>query len=280
MSSTASGRARAGAVRTFFAVTYPAAVWDSRRFILIGVALTVRARHPHGRLADPRPEGARRVGVAPAAPGVRPGPVRAVLLGPAPRPVLHPGHDQQHPRVVRGLRRRRRSSASSACSRWSPTASTWARPAAWMITGGSGLRFFGLILPARPARALGHLHRGRHRPAPRVVADRARRPHPRLGAGRAGAPVDRGRHRAHHHVRLRRHDRGVRHRQQPARRRCGWPSGSSAWLAYVAYLVVFGRAAAAQGFTGDLGEVRRAADRRAGAALDQGQSRPVALTLR
>jgi len=34
-------RARTGrAVRTFFVVTYPAAVWDSRRFIMIAVALT------------------------------------------------------------------------------------------------------------------------------------------------------------------------------------------------------------------------------------------------
>ena len=37
--------------------------------------------------------------------------------------------------------------------------------------------------------------------------------------------------------------------------------GVAAWLAYMTYLVGFGRAAAAQGFTGELGEVERAADR-------------------
>ena len=43
--------------------------------------------------------------------------------------------------------------------------------------------------------------------------------------------------------------------------------GVIAWTAYVTYLVVCGRAAAAQGFTGELGEVERDADRRAADAL-------------
>ena len=44
--------------------------------------------------------------------------------------------------------------------------------------------------------------------------------------------------------------------------------GVVAWLAYVTYLVGFGRAAAAKGFTGELGEVDRAADRTAARRLD------------
>ena len=44
--------------------------------------------------------------------------------------------------------------------------------------------------------------------------------------------------------------------------------GVIAWLAFMTYLVVCGRAAAARGFTGAMGEIEREADRRAAAALD------------
>ena len=44
--------------------------------------------------------------------------------------------------------------------------------------------------------------------------------------------------------------------------------GVIAWVAFMTYLVVFGRAAAARGFTGAMGEIERDADRRAAAALD------------
>ncbi|MGZ4710414.1 MAG: stage II sporulation protein M, partial [Acidimicrobiales bacterium] len=44
--------------------------------------------------------------------------------------------------------------------------------------------------------------------------------------------------------------------------------GVTAWLAFMTYLVVLGRAAAARGFTGAMGEVEREADRLAAASLD------------
>ena len=44
--------------------------------------------------------------------------------------------------------------------------------------------------------------------------------------------------------------------------------GVVAWTAFMTYLVVQGRAAAARGFTGAMGEVEREADRQAAAALD------------
>ena len=48
------------AVRTFFVVTYPAAVWDSRRFVMLGVALTFVPAIAVRRLAGGRCPGARR----------------------------------------------------------------------------------------------------------------------------------------------------------------------------------------------------------------------------
>ena len=50
--------------------------------------------------------------------------------------------------------------------------------------------------------------------------------------------------------------------------------GVAAWLAYVTYLVVFGRAAAAQGFTGELGEVRAGRRPTSGPAADQSSTTP------
>ena len=51
---------------------------------------------------------------------------------------------------------------------WSATASTSGQAGAWMITGGSGLRFFGLILPHGLLELSAICIAGGHRPAPRA----------------------------------------------------------------------------------------------------------------
>ncbi len=252
-------------LRTFFAVTYPAAVWDSRRFILVAAAFMF---------------------------------VPAILLGawlihdPRALDASMPRAERQH--YVRDQFEQYYSDQPHAQFFTKVTVNNilvsfeafgggvafgvfgvlalvanglnLGAAGAWMITGGSGLRFFGLIAP----------HGLLELSAICIAA----------GAGlRLGwmliAPGDR--------------TRGAAMAQQGRRSITiviglmtmfvcagtieGFVTGSNlapllrvvigvaAWTAYVTYLVVFGRRAAAQGFTGELGEVDRAADRRAGALV-------------
>jgi uncharacterized membrane protein SpoIIM required for sporulation len=279
------------AIRTFFAVTYPAAVWDSRRFIAIGAALTF---------------------------------VPAILLAAwlihDPRALDASGSPQQRQEYVQNQFEQYYSDQPHALFFTEVTTNNivvsfeafaggaalcvlgaivlitnglnLGQAAAWMITGGSGLRFFGLIIPhgllelsaiciaGGSGLRLGWL----------VIAPGDRT--------RSAAFVEQGRRSIS--VVL-----GLTTMFLAAGTIEGFVTGSSlppgvrvaigvvAWLAYMAYLVVFGRRAASVGFTGEMGEVRRARDRRAAAALaavgdaplqadvaTPAQSRPVALTLR
>ncbi len=140
-------RARRGnAIRTFFAITYPAAVWDSRRFILIGVALTFVPAILLGAwlIRDPR----------------------ALDASGSPRErqeyVQHQFEqyysDQPHAQfftevTVNNIIVSFEAFAGGAAFlvlgvlALVTNGLNLGQAGAWMITGGSGLRFFGLILP-------------------------------------------------------------------------------------------------------------------------------------
>jgi uncharacterized membrane protein SpoIIM required for sporulation len=253
-------------LRTFFAVTYPAAVWDSRRFVMIGAAFMF---------------------------------VPALLIGAwlihDPRALDASGSRTERQHYVRDQFEQYYSDQPHALFFTKVTVNNilvafeafgggaafmlfgilalvangvnLGVVGAWMITAGSGERFFGLIAP----------HGLLELSAICIAA----------GAGlRLGwvliAPGDR--------------TRGAAAAEQgrrsiaiamgiPTMFICagtieGFVTGSNlapglriligvvAWVAYVTYLVVFGRRAAAQGYTGELGEVRRATDRLAAREAD------------
>jgi uncharacterized membrane protein SpoIIM required for sporulation len=251
------------AVRTFFVVTYPAAVWDSRRYVMLGVALTFvpallvgawlvgdaralnatgtpRERHqyvhdefeqyysdqPHAQFFTEVTTNNIRVSFVAFAGGAALGLIGILEL------------------VINGL--------------------NLGQAAAWMITDGSGWRFLGLILPhglleltaiciaGGTGLRLGWLIIAPgDRPRSVALGEQGRRSiviiiglmTMFLAAGTiegfiTGANLPAG-------VKV--------------------AIGATAWLAYVGYLVAFGRAAAAQGFDGDLDEVQRAMDQRAAA---------------
>ena len=253
-------------IRTFFAVSYPAAVWDSRRFILIGVALVFVPALMMGAwlLHDSRALDAS------ASPSER-------------HTYVHDRFEQYYSEqphalfftevTTNNIRVSFLAFAGGAafCVLGAFMLVTngvaLGQAAAWMISEGDTMRFFGLILP-----------HGLLELSAICIAG---------GAGlRLGwtliAPGDRTRGEA-----MAEQGRrsiviviGLMTMFVAAGTIEGFVTGSGlapaprvaigvvAWTAYVTYLVVFGRAAAAQGFTGALGEVERAADRRSGAALD------------
>ena len=97
---------------------------------------------------------------------------------------------------------------------------------------------------ARPARAVRH-RRGRRRRAGHRVGDhRPGRPHPHRRPGGAGSPLGGDRARPGARLRRRRHDRGLRHPQRPAHRRCASRIGVAVFVAFWTYVVVLGRRAA------------------------------------
>ena len=201
-------------LRTFFAVTYPAAVWDSRRFVLIGAALLFVPAILFGAwlINDPR---------ALEASGSRQ--ERQIYVNDQfEQYYSNQPHAQFFTEVtVNNILVSFISFAGGAlfCVFGAYELLTngllLGRAGAWMITGGSGLRFFGLIAPhgllelsaiciaAGTGLRLGWL----------LIApgDRTRR----RGAGRAGAPVDHRGDGAGHDVHLRGHHRGLRHGQRP-----------------------------------------------------------------
>ena len=253
-------------IRTFFAVSYPAAVWDSRRFVLIGAALMF-------------------------VPAI----LMAVWLLHSPKAIDASGSPSERQTYVDDRFEQYYSNQPHALFFTQVTTNNilvsflafaggaalcvpgayalftnglnLGQAAAWMISEGDTVRFFGLILP-----------HGLLELSAICIAG---------GTGlRLGwtliAPGDRTRSSA---------------MAQQGRRSIviamglmtmfiaagtieGFVTGSGlppairvaigvlAWLAYVGYLVVYGRAAASRGFTGELGEVERAADRLAASQLD------------
>ncbi len=101
-------------VGRFFAVTFPAAVWHARRFVLVSALLLLVPAVAVGGLDRDLGRGPRRRRPRGGAGGLPRGGLRGVLLVGARGAVRHRGHRQQHPGVHPGLRRRDRPSASGA----------------------------------------------------------------------------------------------------------------------------------------------------------------------
>ena len=246
-------------LRTFFLVTYPAAVWDSRRFVLVGAALLFLPALAMGAwlLHDPRALDASG--------------------SPAERQVYVQDQfeqyysDQPHAQFFTEVTVNNilvsfiAFAGGAALGVFGVLALVnnglhLGQAGAWMISGGSGLRFFGLIAPhgllelsAICIAAGTGLRLGWVLIAP---GDRTR----------ATAAAEQGRRSIAVVM-------GLTTMFVCAGTIEGFVTGSglapglrvavgvAAWLAYMTYLVAFGRAAAAQGFTGELGEVERARDR-------------------
>ena len=250
----------ADVARTFFRVTYPAAVWDSRRFVLVGAVLLF---------------------------------VPAIAMGAwllhSPRALDASGSPARRQEYVQDQFEQYYSDQPHALFFTEVTVNNIGvsfiafaggaafgvfgvlelirnglgigQAAAWMISAGSGMRFFGLIAPhgllelsAICIAAGTGLRLGWVLIAP---GDRTR----------AAAAAEQGRRSIAVVI-------GLTTMFLAAGTIEGFVTGSGlapalrvavgvvAWLAYMTYLIAFGRAAAAQGFTGELGEVDRARDRR------------------
>jgi uncharacterized membrane protein SpoIIM required for sporulation len=253
-------------IRTFFAVSYPAAVWDSRRFILIGVALLFVPALMMGAwlLHDPRALDAS------ASPTDR-------------STYVHDQFEQYYsaqPHALFftevtvnniGVSFLAFAGGAAFCVFGAYFMITngvaLGQAGAWMINEGETMRFFGLILPhgllelsAICIAGGAGLRLGWTLIAP---GDRAR----------GAAMVEQGRRSIVIVI-------GLMTMFVAAGTIEGFVTGSglapaprvavgaAAWIAYVTYLVVQGRAAAARGFTGELGEVERAADQLAARQFD------------
>ena len=247
-------------LRTFFLVTYPAAVWDSRRFVLIGAALLFVPAIAMGAwlLHDPRALDASG--------------------SPARRQVyVHDQFEQYYSDQPHALFFTEVTVNNIGVSFIAFAGGAAfgvfgvfelirnglgiGQAGAWMISAGSGMRFFGLIAPhgllelsAICIAAGTGLRLGWVLIAP---GDRTR----------SAAAAEQGRRSIAVVM-------GLTTMFIAAGTIEGFVTGSglapvlrvavgvAAWLGYMSYLIVFGRAAAAQGFTGELGEVDRALDRR------------------
>jgi uncharacterized membrane protein SpoIIM required for sporulation len=253
-------------IRTFFAVSYPAAVWDSRRFILIGVALVFV---PALMMATWLLHSPRALDAS-ASPSER-------------QTYVHDRFEQyysDHPHALfftevttNNIRVSFLAFAGGAAFcvigafMLFTNGAALGQAAAWMISEGDTLRFFELILPhgllelsAICIAGGAGLRLGWTLIAP---GDRPR----------AAAMAEQGRRSIVIVI-------GLMTMFVAAGTIEGFVTGSGlapaprvavgvvAFTAYVTYLVVLGRAAAAQGFTGELGEVERAADRSAARRLD------------
>jgi len=247
------------AIRTFFVVTYPAAVWDSRRFILIGAAFLFVPAIVIGAwlLHDPRALDAS------ASPEQR----QVYVQDQFEQYYSDQPHAQFFTEVtVNNILVSFIAFAGGAAFcvfgvyELVNNGLHLGEAGAWMISGGSGVRFFGLIAPhgllelsAICIAAGTGLRLGWVLIAP---GDRTR----------SAAMAEQGRRSIAVVM-------GLTTMFICAGTIEGFVTGSglapwlrvvvgvAAWTAYMTYLVAFGRAAAAQGFTGELGEVERAADR-------------------
>jgi uncharacterized membrane protein SpoIIM required for sporulation len=245
-------------IRTFFTVSYPAAVWDSRRFVLIGLALFFVPALMMGAwlLHDPRALDAS------ASPGHR-------------ATYVHDQFEQYYsdqPHALFfthvtvnniGVSFLAFAGGAALCGFGAlmliQNGVGLGQAAAWMISEGDTMRFFGLILPhglleisAICIAAGAGLRLGWTLIAP---GDRAR----------GAAMAEQGRRSIVIVI-------GLMTMFVAAGTIEGFVTGSGlapgprvavgvvGWLAYLTYLIVAGRAAAARGFTGELGEVERAAD--------------------
>jgi len=253
-------------IRTFFAVSYPAAVWDSRRFVLIGVALMFvpALMVATWLLHSPR---ALDASASPAE--------RQTYVDDRFEQYYS---DQPHALFFTEVTTNNIRVSFLAFAGGAAFCVVGAfmlvtngvgvgQAAAWMISEGDTMRFFGLILPhgllelsAICIAGGAGLRLGWTLIAP---GDRPR----------AAAMAEQGRRSIVIVI-------GLMTMFIAAGSIEGFVTGSGlapaprvaigvvAWLAYVTYLVGFGRAAAAKGFTGELGEVDRAADRTAARRLD------------
>ncbi len=248
-------------VRSFFVVTYPAAVWDSRRYVMLGVALTFVPAIVFGAWLL--------------------GNTRALNASGTPQQRHQYVHDefeqyysnQPHVQFFTEVTTNNilvsfeAFAGGAALGLFGIVALlinglNLGQAGAWMISDGSGWRFFGLILPhgllelsaiciaGGTGLRLGWL----------IIAPGDRT--------RSDALSEQGRRTIVIVI-------GLATMFLCAGTIEGFITGSNlpsgikvaigggAWLAYVGYLVVFGRRAVAQGYVGDLGEIQRANDRRA-----------------
>jgi len=257
---------RSRAVRTFFAVTFPAALWDSRRFILVGVALffvpaiVVGTWLVHDQKALD----------ASATPAERKEYVDERFE--------QYYSDQPHALFFTEVTTNNIMVSFLAFAGGAAGCVFGAflliqnglglgQAAAWMITEGDAMRFFGLIIP----------HGLLELSAICIAAGTGLRVGWALIAPgdmrRVDALADQGRRSITVII-------GVVTMFIAAGTIEGFVTGSglppamrvavgaTAWVAFMTYLVVQGRAAAARGFTGAMGEIERDADRVAGASLD------------
>ena len=245
-------------IRMFFAVSYPAAVWDSRRFILIGVALVFVPALMMGAwlMHD------RRALNASASPAER-------------TTYVHDQFEQYYSNQPHalffthvtvnniGVSFLAFAGGAAFCVFGAlmlvQNGVALGQAAAWMISEGDTARFFGLILPHGLLELSAICIAGgaglRLGWTLIVPGDRTR----------GAAMAEQGRRSVVIVI-------GLMTMFVAAGTIEGFVTGSglapaprvaigvAAWVAYVTYLVVQGRAAAARGFTGELGEVERAAD--------------------
>ncbi len=248
-------------VRTFFVVTYPAAVWDSRRFVMLGVAITFVPAIVFG---------AWLVGDAKA--------LTATGTAQQRHQYVHDEFeqyysDQPHVQFFTEVTTNNilvsfeAFAGGAALGLFGILAMVanglnLGQAGAWMITDGSGWRFVGLILPHGLLELSAICIAGGTglRLGWTIVA-----PGDRL---RSSALAEQGRRSiviviglATMFICAGTIEGFVTGSNLPAGVKVA--IGAAAWLAYVTYLVVCGRLAAAQGFIGDLGEVQRAVDARA-----------------
>ncbi len=248
-------------VRTFFVVTYPAAVWDSRRFVMLGVAITFVPAIVFG---------AWLVGDA-----------KALDATGSPQQRHQYVHDEfeqyysNQPHVqfftevtTNNILVSFEAFAGGAALGVFGLVAMLAnglnlgQAGAWMITDGSGWRFLGLILPHGLLELSAICIAGGTglRLGWTIIA-----PGDRL---RSKALAEQGRRSiviviglATMFICAGTIEGFITGANLPAGVKVA--IGATAWVAYVTYLVVCGRLAAAQGFIGDLGEVQRAVDARA-----------------
>jgi len=248
-------------IRTFFVVTYPAAVWDSRRWVMLGVALTFVPAIVFG---------AWLVGDA-----------RALNATGTPEQRHQYVHDefeqyysdQPHVQFFTQVTTNNILVSFEAFAGGAAlgvfgilallvNGLNLGQAGAWMITDGSGWRFLGLILPHGLLELSAICIAGGTglRLGWTVVAPGDRTRSQALGEqGRRTIVIVMGL--ATMFIAAGTIEGFITGSNLPSGLKVA--IGAAAWVAYVTYLVVLGRAAAARGFVGDLGEVQRAADRRA-----------------
>ncbi len=252
-------------VRTFFVVTYPAAVWDSRRYVMLGVALTFVPAIVFGAWLVGDHRALDATGTAEQR--------HQYVHDEFEQYYSNQPHVQFFTEVTTNniLVSFEAFAGGAALGVFGILALlsnglNLGQAAAWMITDGRGWRFLGLILPHGLLELSAICIAGGTglRLGWTIVA-----PGDRL---RSAALAEQGRRMvviviglATMFVCAGTIEGFITGSNLPAGVKVG--IGFTAWVAYVAYLVVFGRQAVAQGFVGDLDEVSRAVEQRAAALV-------------